>query len=374
MSLQTKVFLVCCGLGRTHRGFESFTQECHEALRDHPALDLTVFKGGGKPERKQVVLPCLPRTHALVERLGKAVGKTGYWLEQVSFALSLLPHVARGRPDVVCFMDCNVGNVLWHWRRLTKKRFGILLSNGGPLMPPFPRWEFVQQLTPMHQQLALDAGQDPDRQAVVPYGIQTGPRLERQAPEERDALRRTLGLPTDRPVLLSVGAVNATHKRMDYVIREVTALPLPHPYLVLLGQTDEETPTIRALADDLLGPNGYAIRTVPHSEVDRYYRSAAAFILASLGEGFGRVFLEALAAGLPCLAHDYAVTRYVLGEHGRLADFTRTGALTVLLCRLLDEGDTDEMREARHKHVYDNFSWQVLTPQYVALFERGKAL
>ena len=372
MSASTKVYLVCCGLGRTYRGFESFTQECHEALCDHPSLDLTVFSGG-KTGPKQVVLWCLPRTHALVERMGRLIGKTGYWLEQVSFALSLLPHVVRGKPDVVCFMDCNVGNVLWHWRRLTRRRFGILLSNGGPLMPPFPRWEFVQQLTPMHLQLALEAGQDPAKQAVVPYGIQTGPCLEQQTPEERDGLRRTLHLPRDRSILLSVGAVNATHKRMDYAVREVAALPAPRPYLVLLGQTDEETPSIRALAEALLGPDGYTIRTVPHSAVGHYYRAADAFLLASLAEGFGRVFLEAMAAGLPCLAHDYPVTRCVLCEHGLLADFTRPGALTGLLCRLLHEGDPEGAQEARHKHVYDNFSWETLTPQYVALFERGRA-
>ena len=97
----TKVFLLCAGLGRISRGFESFTQECFDALADAPELDLTLFKGGGASGPKQVVLPNLPRTLPLTLALGKLMRKSGYWIEQVTFTLSLLPHIARQKPDVL---------------------------------------------------------------------------------------------------------------------------------------------------------------------------------------------------------------------------------------------------------------------------------
>ena len=35
----SKVFLICSGLGRVNRGFESFTQECFDALSQAPELE-----------------------------------------------------------------------------------------------------------------------------------------------------------------------------------------------------------------------------------------------------------------------------------------------------------------------------------------------
>ena len=45
--MKTKVFLVCSGLGKINRGFESFTQECFVALSSVTKLEVTLFKGGG---------------------------------------------------------------------------------------------------------------------------------------------------------------------------------------------------------------------------------------------------------------------------------------------------------------------------------------
>ena len=363
----TKVFLLCSGLGRINRGFESFTQECFDALAGSPELDLTLFKGGGLPGPKQVVVPNLPRTNPLALTLGTLTRKSGYWVEQVTFTLSLLPHIARQKPDVLYFSDTNVGNLLWHWRRLTKQTFALLFSNGGPMQPPYPRWDFVQQVAPTHLEAARATGQPDEKQTLLPYGIRMEPELALLPAADLAELRRSLGLPTDRAVVLTVGAVNKGHKRMDYVVREVAALPVPRPYLVLLGQTDEETPEVRALADKLLGSDGYQIRTVPHGAIAGYYRAADVFVLASLNEGFGRVFLEALSWGLPCLAHDYPLTRFVLGSPTGLADFTQADSLTALLCEVLQDRCDLAGQYTRHQTTFERFSWQHLGPRYAQM-------
>ncbi len=370
MPKSTIVFLVCSGLGRINRGYESFTQECFDALAGEPALDLTLFKGGGLPGPRQMVLPNLPRTQPPAQKLGHLAGKSGYWAEQVTFALSLLPRIARRKHDVIYFSDTNVGNLLWHWRRLTRQKYALLFSNGGPMQPPYPRWDFVQQVAPTHLEAARAAGQPEEKQTLLPYGIQMETDLRVPAPGERDELRRSLGLPIGRAVVLTVGAVNKGHKRMDYVVREVAALPQPRPFLVLLGQPDEETPDVRALAQNLLGDAGYQIRTVPHQEISNYYQAADVFVLASLDEGFGRVFLEAMSRGLPCLAHDYPLTRFVLGSSGALADFTQAGSLTALLCDARQERRDVSQWQRRHQATLERFSWQHLGPQYAAMITR----
>lgn len=363
-----KVFLVCSGLGNVKRGFESFTQECFDALSKEHYLDVTLFKGGGESLGKVITLPNLPRDTWMAIQLGQITGRNGYYFEQASFVVSLLPHIQREQPDVIYFSDGAVGSLLCHWRRLTKQRYKLLLSNGGPFFPPFlPECDRVQQLTPSHYQTALDAGWPATKQSLVPYGINISSELQILSKAERKALRSRLGLPEKQHIILSVGAINNFHKRMDYIIREIATLPAPRPYLLLLGQQEAESSEIFQLGNSLLGTDCFQIRTVAAHQVADYYKAADAFVLASLKEGFGRVFLEAMSYGLPCLAHDYEVTRFILGHEGYLANFELTGSLASLISQVLTEGDEESKRYFRHHSIYERFSWEKLRPAYVQM-------
>ena len=205
---------------------------------------------------------------------------------------------------------------------------------------------------------------------MIPYGVQMEPELRLLSPEEKVSLRKSLGLPTDRPIVLSVGIVNNSYKRMDYVIREVASLNGLRPYLIMLGQQDEETPGVQRLADKLLGADNFQIHMVPHQEIQGYFQAADAFVLASLGEGFGRVFLEALSYGVPCIAHDYSLPQYILGKSGLLADFRQEGSLSQLICQVLEQNDALPPVRLRHKIAFERFSWQHLRPQYVEMIQR----
>jgi glycosyltransferase involved in cell wall biosynthesis len=365
----TKVFIVCAGLGNVRRGLESFTRECFDALHDDPALDMTLFKGGGPSGAKDITLWNVPR-HSRGARLGKAIGRNTMFMELSTFTLSLIPHVRRETPDVIFFSEGTVGKILHAWRRRTKREFKLLFSNGGPILPPFPLWDCVQQIAPVHRKAALAAGEPDDKHILVPYGIAMGPEFSPLAPPERNALRKDLDLPRDRPVVLSVAALNTVQKRLDYVIREFAALPKPRPFLLMLGQREEETPQIEDLARDLLAKEEYRIATVPPDEVARYYRAADMFVLASAWEGLPRVLLEAMTHGLPCLLQDNELMRYVVGDHAYQADLFQPGNLTSLIQRAREEGYDLDARRQRHRAVYERFSWQSLRPHYVDMIER----
>jgi glycosyltransferase involved in cell wall biosynthesis len=363
-----RVFFPCTGLGRQRRGFETFTLECAAALRLDARLAITVFAGEQITEVPATVVANLARDSRGAAWLGRLTGRGPYFVEQLTFFLSFLPHLVRGRPDVVYFADLNLGNLCWHWRRVSGQRYQLLFYNGGLTTKPFTRADIVQQLTPAGLSEATARGEDPARQIVMPHGV----RVPAELPARIVGVDRlALGLPADRPVVLSVGLLDATIKRMDYLIREVAALPTPRPFLILLGAEDDETPAIREMAGEMLGSENVALRTVSSDEISAYYRAADVFVLASLREGFGLAYVEALAHGLPIVAHDFAGTRYLLGKHAWLSDLTQPDAASHALAAALATSLTDEERRERHASAHDRFGWDVLREQYAAMLLRA---
>ncbi len=360
--------LVCSGLGNIQRGYESFAQECFVALSKEPSLDVTLGKGCGEVEHNSIIFFNLTRNSWITSLLSRVTGQDPYLLEQASFFLGMLPYLHIKKPDVVLFSDFNLGTMLWHWRRLNKLSYKLLFSNGAPNGPPFSRMDHVQHLTPPHYQTAINAGGLSGNHSLVPYGIQIDREYVSLSLHEKNSLRRKLNLPTDRHVILSVGAINKSHKRMNYLIQEVAKLAESRPYLLLLGQFDAESQEIMQLGDLLLGSDNFQTKTVASEEIGEYYKSADVFVLASLNEGFGRVFLEAMKYGLPCLAHDYEVARFVLGNHGYFANFAQSDGLTTLIRKVLSQENESE-KYARHQAVYERFSWECLRNDYLEMIK-----
>jgi glycosyltransferase involved in cell wall biosynthesis len=270
------------------------------------------------------------------------------------------------QPNVIYFSDGTIGNILWHWRKRTGQQYKLLFSNGGPLSPPFDRCDRVQQVAPTHLQTALQAGEPIEKHILVPYGIKMDPQLKVLSASEKANLRHKLELPDDLPIILSVAAINKSHKRMDYLIREVAHLPQPRPYLLMLGQIESESAEIVELANQLLERDRFQIKTVASDQIPDYYQVADVFVLASLGEGFGRVFLEAMSYGLPCLAHDYEVAHFVLKDEGYFGNFELVGSLASLTSDVLSQDDHGS-KLRRHQSVYERFSWDKIHHNYVMM-------
>lgn len=358
-----RVYFPCTGLGRQLRGFETFTLECANALRDDPRVALTVFSGARVAGVDTRVLWNIPRSSALARLLGRAIRRDAYFIEQLTFFLSLLPALVVGRPDVVYFADLNLGNLCWHWRRLTRQRFTLLYYNGGPTTQPFTRTDFVQQVTPAGLESAIARGESAARQSVLPHGMHVPATLPARITGDA---RRALGLPADRPVVLSVGMLDSAYKRMDYLIREVAALPAPRPFLCILGADGPDADAVRALAHDLLG-DGVLLRAVPHESIGEYYRAADLFALASEKEGFGLAYVEALMHGLPIVAYDAPVTRHVLGDFAVLRDLSLRGEATRAIAAALAVPLSDAERAARHASARARFDWAALREPYVEM-------
>lgn len=359
-----RVLLACSGLEHAHRGYESFARECFDRLRDDPRLDLWLVKGSGDSGDRERAVPSLKRDSAFAHALARIRGNE-VKVEQFAFAFSLQPEILRRKPDVVYFSEWYTGVALDVLRRLNRQQYALVLSNGSMAPTGFEHFDRVHQHTAPALEYVLERGADPARHILLPVAFNVPDSVP--TADERAALRSQLGLPPDRTIVTSVAALNRWHKRLDYVIEEIARMPEPRPFLLLVGQPEPETASLLALAEELLGADGHSVRTVPRREVDSLLRASDFFVLASFAEGLPRALVEAMAHGLPCLAHDYTVARYALGEHGLLADLARPGALGGLIDANAGSGWDSAKAVERQRFVYDNFSWDVLAPRYVDL-------
>ena len=364
MNLKT-VFLVCTGLGRINRGYETFTQECFDALKNESVFDMYLFKGAGKESDKEKVISNVHRHHFLAKFFAKLIRKDAYFIEQFTFFVSFIWSLLKYKPSVVFYSDFILGTFLWNFRRLTDLKYHLLFSNGAPNGPPFSRCDMVQQLLPFYYDIAIEAGEPVSQQFLLPYGF----AMPTPQTKSMTELRASLGIPQHSFVILSVGAINASHKRMNYLIDEIASLDRGNVFLLLLGQNTSETESIEKLAIDKLGTS-FVIKNVTYENIGQYYRLSDLFVLCSLSEGFGRVYIEALSYGLPVIAHDYKVAREVMSDCATYVDMKKIGVLRNELVNAVLAGRNEDTKQHNIAYVKQNYAWEKLKDRYIEMINK----
>ena len=135
----------------------------------------------------------------------------------------------------------------------------------------------------------VEQGVDARRVRVVPYGVDVaGP-----PPAERD--------PSDTFRVLFVGQF-IQRKGLSYLLEAWRRLALPNAELVLAGRGGSDD-ALLARYEGAFRPGAFR-RTGPVSReaLRRLYETSDVLCMPSLAEGFGLVYLEALARGTPVIA------------------------------------------------------------------------
>ena len=104
-------------------------------------------------------------------------------------------------------------------------------------------------------------------------------------------------------------------------------------------------------------------------EMPNLYRSADVLLHMSKVEPFGNIYIEALASGLPVVAHDTPNTRWITDGHAQLVD-TEDAAAVVGAVRACLEPEPAAAPEARSRYARERFDWPVVARQYCDFFER----
>ena len=162
----------------------------------------------------------------------------------------------------------------------------------------------------------------PDRGHVIPNCID----LKRFTPGPPPAyLRERYGL-GEAPVILTLSRLPKQElgKGHDEVLEALPALLETHPTLTyVVAGTGPDAQRLRIKAG-LLGVADHVVFTgyVPEDEKIDHYRMADAFVMPGRTEGFGIVYLEALACGIPVVASsaDASAEAVRYGELGEVVD------------------------------------------------------
>ena len=162
------------------------------------------------------------------------------------------------------------------------------------------------------------------------------------SPGEKDpVLLKKYGL-DGRKVLMTLGRLLPDRpKGIDEVLELLPELAKEVPqiaYLIAGDGPDRSRLAAKAIQLGVGDRVAFAGR-VPESEKAAHYRLADAFVMPGYGEGFGIVYLEALACGIPVLASTLDASREALldGEMGLLVDPRNREALRRGLVRVLQQ-------------------------------------
>ncbi len=154
--------------------------------------------------------------------------------------------------------------------------------------------------------VAAELGLPRERVAVVPPEVDTARFRPARDEAERRALRARRSWPEDAVVTLFVGRL-VERKGLDDLFAALAGLP-PAVRLAVAGPGDPRPWARRAERHGVLGRTGF-LGAVPEAELPDLYRAADLFAGPSRArleaddvEGFGIVFLEAAASGLPVIA------------------------------------------------------------------------
>ena len=134
---------------------------------------------------------------------------------------------------------------------------------------------------------------------VMPTGLDLAKICSHEDNEHKIALKRKLGIPLDKKVILYAGRL-ASEKNITEIIEMLGHIRPKNAVFLLVGDGPDRKGVEKSIADNKLD---FAIMTgmVKPRDMRFYYGIADIFVSASRSETQGLTYIEALANGLPLL-------------------------------------------------------------------------
>lgn len=288
------------------------------------------------------------------------VARSPYTYEEISFIPGLIRHFDPSEYDVT--MTCSYPYTNWvlrSWGRRDPPQHVFVTHNGDwpahsdHLENRLFSCDGLVCINPEY----FERNRDRWRSVLIPNGVDH----ERFHPGPAE--RERFGLPRGAPIVLVASALIPS-KRVEDAIR-VVAQADDDAILVVAGDGPERV-AVDALANHLL-PGRFTRLVVKPDDMPSLYRSVDLLLHLSKDEAFGLIYIEALASGLPVVAHETPTTRWILGDDAVLIDTTILEDAASAVREALDSGT--DVSAARAARCGERFAWERVATQYEAFLD-----
>lgn len=185
----------------------------------------------------------------------------------------------------------------------------------------------------------------------------------------RRQVREELGLTDDARLLLFVHRLSPVRRTLDYLPRCLEIArdhgALANTWLLVVGG-GSDVPALLAQAQEAgLADQVLVLGEKPNHGLERYYAAADVFLQPTHAEGFPRVLLEAMAAGLPIVTTDAGGSGQILGpqQQAFVTDRDRADDFGHALATILTSDSWADLADENLKHV-ERFSTPVVAEMY----------
>jgi phosphatidyl-myo-inositol dimannoside synthase len=288
----------------------------------HLALVLSEYATSKKLEYRFLSLNDSPELHRM--RVGdREYVFTGAARGKARFVVSALK-AARRKAKLALALHPNFAPIVRSMNVLAPRMKSIICTHGIEVWEPLSK---MRRRALRHATLVLAPsratadyvislqGVAPEKVRVLPWGLD--PDFETQLSRNSQS-RLPAAFPHGR-VILTVGRWLATerYKGMDTLILAMPRLLLRWPdlQLVMVGAGDDREWLVNLARDSGVQSHVHFLSGLTYPEISACYATAEVFALPSRGEGFGFVYLEAMARGKPVIG----------GAHGGAPEVIRDG-------------------------------------------------
>jgi glycosyltransferase involved in cell wall biosynthesis len=183
-------------------------------------------------------------------------------------------------------------------------------------------------------------------------------------------LMRRYRLSKEHTIFLYVGRLTA-EKNVDRLIKAFSMMEGSNDRLLIVGDGYHK-PFLEQLSREL-GVEKKVSFAGYQKETQVFYALADFFVLPTLYEGFGQVYLEALASGVPCIGYagEFTATAEILddGVNGFVVYEHSSEALGTALQYASDLGKEryEQMRQVARKTALENYRWEHFVSEVLEL-------
>ncbi len=204
---------------------------------------------------------------------------------------------------------------------------------------------------------------DPAKVLVLPCTFD--PNRFKLAPKPAYLLER-YGLKPEQPVILTVSRLAEVerYKGYDQILKALPQIrqTIPNVHYVIVGKGNDRPRIEQLIAQLELQDYVTLAGFVPDEQLCDYYNLCDVFAMPSKREGFGIVYLEALASGKPALGgnQDGAIDALCHGELGALVDPDNVEEIAQTIIQILQGSYPNPLMyqpEALRQKVIDTFGF-----------------